>query len=125
LHVVRSHERGPKRFESLVLSVVLVIAIVAWGAYFIIVNQPSSSTASTSRTVTALSKRDEMDAAKQAGATAIKVHRNPERWQGTYVRFPCRIINGIAGGIDGKRAANAMCGEGVTAKDTSADENAM
>ena len=117
MHVVRSDERGPKRFESLALGVLLTIALVSWGAYFIIINQPSSSTASTSKTATVLSKRDEVVAAKHAAATALKVHRNPDRWQGTYVRFPCRIINGIVGGVDGNRAANAMCGAGVTAKD--------
>ncbi len=56
------------------------------------------------------SKSDELADARRGGPTATQMAGNSDKWKGSYVRFPCKIINVIAG-----PAANAMCGRGVTA----------
>jgi hypothetical protein len=59
-----------------------------------------------------LSKADELSQV-DTGATALKVYGNPDKWSGTYVKFPCKISNVVDAG-DGGKEANATCGESVT-----------
>ncbi|HEY1680963.1 MAG TPA: hypothetical protein VGF98_04955 [Candidatus Tumulicola sp.] len=70
---------------------------------------------------TPLSKADEV-AQVNHGATASKVYGNPDKWTGTYVRFPCKISNVVDAG-DGTKEANAICGESVTVNFTSGLSN--
>jgi uncharacterized protein YceK len=56
-----------------------------------------------------LSKADELSQV-DTGATALKVYGNPDKWSGTYVKFPCKISNVVDAG-DGGKEANATCGD--------------
>lgn len=74
--------------------------------------QPDSSQADASNDGV-LSKSEEISRARNSGATAQKVYGNPNKWQGTYVRFPCKVSNVVDLG-NGSSGANADCGQAVT-----------
>lgn len=63
-------------------------------------------------TTESLSKPDELKRVDSA-ATAEKVTENPDEWQGTYVRFPCQIVN-VMTDLPGGPFASATCGQSVT-----------
>ena len=97
---------------TLTLSGVAALAIIGFAVW---ANGPSSSSSSSRSQISDASgsipaKSDELSEAKH-GPTATQMAGNADKWKGSYVHFPCKIMNVIEG-----PAANAMCGRGVTAK---------